>query len=105
MAEGVGGGAGIVEAQVSRDQKDGIEIRYGTKLTPECAFRNVESPDSIGSRLRIPKWQKDCLTPFLMTPFLMTPFLTATTWPRCLGPFSLDSGGRIKQSSLYRLQP
>ncbi|MBI4573745.1 MAG: FAD-dependent tricarballylate dehydrogenase TcuA [candidate division NC10 bacterium] len=31
--EAVGGGTGIVEAQVGRAEKDGIEIRYGTKAT------------------------------------------------------------------------
>jgi tricarballylate dehydrogenase len=33
VVEAVGGGTGVVEAQVSRAQKDGIEIRYGMKAT------------------------------------------------------------------------
>lgn len=33
VAEAVGGGTGIVDAQISRAQKDGIEIRYNTKAT------------------------------------------------------------------------
>ncbi|MBI4179382.1 FAD-dependent tricarballylate dehydrogenase TcuA [bacterium] len=33
VLEAVGGGTGIVEAQVNRAAKDGIEIRYGTKAT------------------------------------------------------------------------
>jgi tricarballylate dehydrogenase len=33
VVEAVGGGTGIVEAQVNRAAKDGIEIRYGTKAT------------------------------------------------------------------------
>ena len=33
VVEAVGGGVGIVEAQVTRAQNEGIEIRYGTKAT------------------------------------------------------------------------
>jgi tricarballylate dehydrogenase len=48
VVEAVGGGTGIVDAQVGRAEKEGIEIRYGTKATrllldPLGSVRGIEA--------------------------------------------------------------